>query len=162
VVTTVRHDPSGKIHSGEKSPQSGVAQLVPKARTDHPDVGAHTRPRAEGGTPAQRSFTGSGLLFGRTWQWFVVGLTDVGASGREKGRTWSDELHFIAQSVEGNDRANWRGTARFSRRRSAIGGEVGECEAGRSGTTRQQGETRCARESTLPSEGDPHVGVDGS
>jgi hypothetical protein len=63
----------------------------------------------------------------------VAGLTDVGASGREKGSTWLRELHFIAQGVEGNDRANWRGATRFSPRRSAIGGEVGECEAGSAG-----------------------------
>jgi hypothetical protein len=101
VVTTVRRDPNGEIHSGEKSPppRSGVAQLVPKAWTDHSDVGAPTRPRVEGGTPAQRSFTGGGLLSGRTRRWFVAGLTNMGASGQEKGRTGSRELHFIAQGV---------------------------------------------------------------
>jgi hypothetical protein len=50
----------------------------------------------------------------------VAGLTDMGASGREKGRTWSRELHFIAQGVEGNDRANWWDATRFSWRRCAI------------------------------------------
>jgi hypothetical protein len=60
----------------------------------------------------------------------VAGLTDVGASGREKGRTWSRELPFIAQGVEVNGRADWRCAARFSRRRSAKSGEVGERESG--------------------------------
>jgi hypothetical protein len=122
--------PAAKSTPARNSLRSGVAQLVPKARMDHPDVGAPTRPRAGDGTPAQRSFTGDRLLFGWTRRWFVVGLTDVGVSGREKGRIWSRELNFIAQSVEGNDRANWLGAARFSRRRSATGSEVGECESG--------------------------------
>jgi hypothetical protein len=57
----------------------------------------------------------------------------MGAGGREKGRTWSHELPFIAQGIEVNGRADWRCVAQFSRQRSTISGEVGERESGRAG-----------------------------
>jgi hypothetical protein len=54
----------GDVDTASNSRQCGASQLVPRARTGHPDAGATTRPRAGGRTPAQRSFTGGGPLSG--------------------------------------------------------------------------------------------------
>jgi hypothetical protein len=84
----------------------------------------------------------------------VVGLTDVGARGREKGRTWSRELPFIAQDFEVIGRADWRCAARLSRRRSAIRGKVGECESGGAGPP-VSGKRRKARSRVTEGRGPP-------